>query len=149
MIVRYQIVHVHRDGKEDLISTVGSINDVQKIVDTARYAGTWLTETRKLLRYGRGEINVRIMEIPPRIVRHRVISTGKYHAYELMIINDPKLIAIRIDDKLIVGFGPGHTKVWQTNSFTNLCNHVSKEIAYECFKYYERYLTEFNVAGAI
>lgn len=149
MVIKFQIVHILPDKTEQTIATVNTSNEVQKIVETARYAGTWISDSRKLLRYGRGEIIVKKLTFPPRIIRHKTIMVGSYRAYDLVVQNDPSIEYIRVDQKSITGYAADNKELWQTGSFTKLCTYVSKEIAYDCFKFYERLLTEFNLAGAI
>lgn len=145
MDLKYQIVHVMPDGHEHIVGVVNSFMEVKDIVDTAKFAGAWLTETRKLLKYGCGEIRIDLLTKPARISNFRKTQFN----YELVIVNDPVLSTIVLDDKSIVGYDVNNKELWRTASFTELCNYVSKEIAYGCFMYYERFLTEFQLPGAI
>lgn len=54
----YDIVHILPDKSEQLIQTVDKKVDIRLFADSAKYKGTWVSDTRKILRYRKGEIRI-------------------------------------------------------------------------------------------
>lgn len=55
----YEIVHVLPDKSERIVKTVTELDEVRLITEVTQFAGTWINDTRKILRYRRGELQIR------------------------------------------------------------------------------------------
>lgn len=64
-MVTYEIIHKLKDGTESVIGEVKNPAYIRHYVETPQYPGTWISDTRKLLRFGRGEIYIKTKEEPP------------------------------------------------------------------------------------
>jgi len=144
-----EIVWKRKDGTFRHVADVTDLNEANRILSSSKYNGTWISDSKKVLRHGQGVIILREKAREPRVVLATPIEFDNYKAYELTIVNDERLKRIRIDSHSITGFADGFTRLWTTSSFTELSEIVGKDTAYACFRYYEEYCTAFNIAGAI
>lgn len=144
-----EVYHILPNKTRQLIAEVQDLNAVRYIVETPKYIGTWLTDNRKLLRFGRGEVIIEERIELPRVLRHRVRASGNYASYDLDIIYHESLRSIRIEANLITGFGDGNRKLWETTSFAHLVELVGKDVAYSCYKYHEMLLSQFKLDSVI
>ncbi|MNB86375.1 hypothetical protein D3C75_333180 [compost metagenome] len=149
MTTQYEIVLVRSDKEPETIATVDSNEEVRKITETARYAGAWVNDQRKILRYGRGELRVHIRDLKPKIVACNTIIYYQYRAYDLEVQNDPTLASIRINAHLISGYDRQDKQLWETPSFRELSEIIGKELAYVCSRYYDQFINEFKLASAM
>ncbi|MMZ45685.1 hypothetical protein D3C75_232740 [compost metagenome] len=149
MKTAYKLYHIMPDKSKKLIADVRSADDVQYHIETPKYAGTWLSPTRKLLRFGRGEVRIEEYIVPPSVVNHKLINTGAVIGYDLEIIDHKHITTIRVEHDRITGFVQGHIRLWETDSFTELANLAGKELAYACYEYHELLLKQFNLSSAI
>lgn len=149
MEVQYEIVHVKNGKEPETIGIYRSEEEVKALTETARYAGTWMNDKRKLLRYGRGELRIHTRNLMPKVISHNTVVFQKYRAYDLFVINHPEIVCIRINTHFITGYGVNDVQLWETQSFRELANIVDKELAYVCQRYYDQFIEEFSLAGAI
>lgn len=149
MLVSYEIVHVHPDGTEELIQSVNNIEEVTRITETPKYVGSWIRDTRKLLRWNRGELHVRTIESPMQVTSCNTTYLGSMPLYQLVVVNGDDLRLIILNAHTIVGLDVRKQPIWQTNSFTRLSDLVSKDVAYVILQYYEKYQAEFNLKGVM
>lgn len=145
----FEIVLVDRDQKETILGIVKSEAEVAYITESPKYLGTWIRENRKLLRWNRGEIHIRVREEEPGVSSQRTIHFGKNPIYELTIRYSHDLKYITLNAQTIIGYDSKKAVLWQTASFTKLADLLGKELAYQVMQYYELYLSEFNVEGAM
>lgn len=148
-MVTYDIVHIHPDKTEELIKTVKNPHEIPYVTEQPKYLGTWIREDRKLLRWSRGELVVRMNEQETKVINCRTVHIGSLPIYELQVVHHEILRKILVNSHTIVGQDLNGKSLWQTNSWTKLADIVGKEVAYVCSQYYERYLTEFNLEGAM
>jgi hypothetical protein len=149
MTTQYEIVYVRANKEPETIATVKTDEEVRAITETARFAGTWVNDQKKVLRYGRGELRVHVRNLLPKIVDCKTIIYYQYRAYDLEVQNDPALTAIRINAHFISGYNKDDKQLWETPSFRELSEIVGKELAYVCSQYYERFIGEFKLASAM
>lgn len=150
----YEIVHIQQDKTEVVLKETTDEHDIYYVTETAKYAGTWINDHQKVLRFQRGMIVVRvkpevIVQSPMRIVNHHVVTIGRMKLYELHVIYGDDLDYIRLDERQIVGYNSERKQLWRYTSFTDLADKQSKELSFLCNIYYERFLEEFNLRGAI
>lgn len=157
-MVKFVLIHIKPVTKEEeAIAVVKTLPELRTILSSVKYDGTWLSDTRKLLRYGRGELVIREYEFPPYVKSYKITYLSLKPVYELAIADDDELHTITVDHK---GFAAYKCKpkdaqlksdmLWQTASFTMLADHlVGKELAFEIYTYFEKYLMEFNARSAI
>lgn len=160
MMPIFQIVHVKSDGSEKVIGEVRSPTEVKAIVDTSDYQGTWLTDTRKLLRYRRGEIVIRLLEEVLRpygpeishnyeIVNKEIVHWKKFDALKLQIANGGNLHWLMLTPSQIIAYDMRNTPLWTCDSFSELCEMCSKKLAFEVAQIHENYLNSFGYQSAI
>jgi hypothetical protein len=149
MTMQYEIVHIKPNKEPVVIATVYSDEEVRKITEAARFAGTWISDVKKVLRYGRGELRVHVRSLAPKIVDHKVVVFQKFRAYDLEVINHPTIACIRINAHFITGYDLNDKQLWETQSFRDLSDIVGKELAYVCSRYYDKFIEEFKLASAI
>lgn len=145
----YTIVHVSPNNTESVVAVTVYREDLPKLVETPEWSGTWLTPMRKLLRHGKGELLIRTGEVAVRISGCTPINSGNHMAYDLQVAYSLELKVIRLRADSIAGYGHNGNQLWNTSSFTVLADIVGKEVAYQCSQYYERYLQEFELTGAM
>jgi hypothetical protein len=142
-------VYVRANSEPETIATVNTDEEVRRITETARFAGTWINDQKKILRYGRGELRVHVKQLLPKIVDCNTIIYYQYRAYDLAVQNDPTLTAIRINAHFISGYDKDDKALWETQSFRELSEIVGKELAYVCSQYHDRFISEFKLASAM
>lgn len=155
-MVNYEIIHVWPDNSHHPVATVSDKEHLELIIETPRYVGTWLNANRKLLRFGRGELIIKELTLEPRVISHKIIplSTGRL-VYELCVKDDELLKAIILDNEHISGLTSAFDEnitdniLWSTDSFTKLSDLTTKEIAYQTFRYYEKFCMETGLESAI
>ena len=149
MTTMFEIVHVHRDGTEEVVATVRYPGEVAAITETPKYVGTWIDENIKVLRWNRGELHIREKPHPMRVTGYREIRLGTMPLYELQVQHGELLKTILINAHTIIGYDMTKRPLWQTNSFNKLAQIVGKEVAYQVYEYYIKYLEATNQEGAM
>ncbi|MNB67634.1 hypothetical protein D3C87_914820 [compost metagenome] len=149
MNTQYEIVHIKSNKEPVVIATVYDEDEVRKITESARFAGTWISDIKKVLRYGRGELRVHVRCLAPKITGHKTIIFQKFRAYDLEVINHATITCIRINAHFITGYDINEKQLWETQSFKTLSDIVGKELAYVCSRYYDQFIEEFKLASAI
>lgn len=134
----YDIVRIKPDKSTEVIKTVDKLADASPLVETPQFVGTWINSTRKLLRYGRGEIRIQSRIERQEIVDRATIEKDDVPAYVCHIRHAGELNFIVIEQKHISGFrSMGEKPLWRVASFTELSGHIDKELAYQCVLAYD------------
>lgn len=149
MTTQYEIVYVKPNNEPETIATVANNNEVRSITESAKFAGAWVNDQRKILRYGRGELRVHVKELKPKIVDYKAVMFHRYCAYDLAVVNHPTLACIRINTHYLTGYDAKDNQLWETTSFRELAEIIGKELAYVCLRYYDQFIEEFKLASAI
>lgn len=135
----YEIVHRLPNGHELVLHTVDSRAEVTLLVDTARYDGTWLDESKKLLRYGMGLIVVRKVSKVLEVINEELIDDFGITRCKLEIANHKVVGWLVMSSNSITAYDHSYNiRLWHVDSFAELANTLGKEIAYECMQRYER-----------
>jgi hypothetical protein len=141
----YEIIHIKRDGSQELLKIVETPAEIQQLTETAQYAGTWINGTVKVLSNMKGKLLIRSRKKEPRITAVETVRIHNVLWSKLHISYSDTLVHIMMRDDQFVGYGPGLEVVWSAKSFSELVNHVGKEIAYQCKINYDRYLEEYGL----
>jgi hypothetical protein len=150
MNIVYELVHVKRDKSEQLITTVTDLNDINFYTESSRYHGTWLNETRKMLRYGMGELQVRKIVKHPTIAGHAFTVFNGQDVCLLNIKHDANLHWIAISEDCITGYDlTKRIVLWKVTNFAKLTLHTNKDIAYGCMQLYDQLLDMYGLKGAM
>lgn len=140
----YDVVRIHPNKSTEILQTVLDKADVEQIVETPQFVGTWINSSRKVLRYGRGEIRISERIEHQEIVDRATIEVDGQPAYLCSIAHANELQWIIISQKYIAGYNIMRTKeLWRANSFTELSGYIDKSLAYQCVLAYDT-LTETN-----
>jgi hypothetical protein len=151
MTVIYEIVHVLPDKSEQILHSVDSLAEVPYFVDNPRFVGTWISETRKILRYGRGELRIREVQKPMRIVSKEVLEERDVEKVLLKIENGYDLHWIEITADSISGYDIlRKAPLWTVTNFAMLALQLdNKEVAFECMEHYEMFTSVYGIKGAM
>jgi hypothetical protein len=134
----YDIIRVKPDKTTEVLQTVASKADISHLVETPQYVGTWISEYRKLLRYGRGEIRIQPRIERQEIVDRAMVDVDGQPAYLCNIRNADSLMWIVIAQKYVSGYNLLKDKeLWKVKSFNDLTKYVDKELAYQCSLAYD------------
>lgn len=143
MSANYRVVLVGRNGVERTLATVNTMAEVKTIVDTPKYVGTWITDDRKLLRYGMG--TVRIKRVSDYCFEE---VDGEWTAL-LNVVGKPHLDWIRITKDRIMGLNLKKEKLWEASDFAGMLYFTDKEIAYRCSQIYDELIKTYKLEPAI
>lgn len=135
----YNIVCKRPDGQEILIHSADSRNEVMMIVDTKQFAGTWIDENRKLLRYGLGLIEIREEVKVAAVTSIKVFEHEGIAKYLMELANHHEIGWLVMSSGSITAYDRSQqTLMWEVDNFAMLALRVSKEVAYDCMQYYEK-----------
>jgi len=166
-MLKYTVVHVKPDKTEEEIYSTDRADYARFVANGSNYDGAWLTDTRKLLRHRKGEIQIRIVKLldedeviiqqptepeppkEPRVYRSEIVPLGNRLILQLHVSYHPDLKTIWINEYTINGFNINKEPIWQTSNFTALAEITGKEIAFQCMKHYEDYLRDLGLKGAM
>lgn len=150
MTTAYEIVRISRDKTEQTIATVLTLQEIDCIVESPQYVGTWLNDTRKLLRYGLGEIHVRKVKLRPQVADHAFTEHDGQMTVLLNIRYGIGLDWIRITNSYIAGYNLSRTReLWRVTNLVNLRIHLDKDLAYVCIQLYDKLLDSCQLEGAM
>lgn len=146
-MVSYDIVLVKPDKSEEIINTVETPAEVRLLVETASYAGTWISPTRKILRKGRGEIHVRERQRAMRVIEGQPHTINNMIWYKLDIGYSESLSHIIFNEYMFIGYNKDDSEnpAWRARSMIELTKYVGKEVAYQASIHYERYLHTYEL----
>lgn len=146
----YEIVRVYPNKSEEVIQTVDSMEEVALYVETPQYVGTWINESRKLLRYGRGEIRIRRVFDRPTIESRVVTTVFDQPAFLLGIKKDEQLKFIIISRTYIAGYSKNRmTELWKVTNFAKLPTLIDKELAYQCMVEYDMLIDTYKLKPSL
>lgn len=143
----HQVVHVLPDKTEQVLLTTEKQTEVDFLLLSPRWLGTWITDTRKLLRYNMGEIHLR----QKNLARHISNTDMTAERCVLKLENDYAVGWIVVTADCFTAFDDSMQKVlWTADSPAILSIRLdSKELAFECMEVYNNYLDAYSLEGAI
>lgn len=146
----YEIVRIYPNKAEEVIQTVESIDRVPSHVETPQFVGTWINDSRKILRYGRGEIRIRKQVLRPTIVGKATIEINEQPAYLLNIKYGEGLDWIVIEQSYIAGYDVTRkNELWRATKFSKLPTLIDKELAYQCMVEYDTLVDTHHLVGML
>jgi len=146
----FELVHVKPDKSERIIKMTEDAKVIHTISERFQWTGTWLSPTRKLLRHNRGELHIREKIKQPRVVDCSPISVGGKPWYECILKYHDELQSICFNHTLLIGYTKDKRIAWTATSLTDLADkYVGKELACQISRYYDQYLDEHSVKGAM
>lgn len=134
----YDVVRINPDKTTEILHTVEQRADVDPIVETPQFVGTWINSERKLLRYGRGEIRIQSRVEHQELVDRATIEVDGQPAYFCSVRNADQLHWLTITQKYIAGHPLIRgMELWRCYSITELTGHIDKSLAYQCALAYD------------
>lgn len=150
MNVAYEIVYVRRDRTEEVIKTVTNSADIPHIVEMPQYMGTWISESRKLLRYGRGELHIRKKVFHMTVTNYTMSEVDGEPKCLLSIAHGDDLAWINIDEHKFVGYDLLRVRrLWVARSIPELMARVHKDVAFECMSLYDKMSETYRFKNAM
>ena len=149
MRTSFDIYHVQRDGSELKIASAGSKPEVAFHVDNSQYAGTWISDTVKVLRFRRGEIHIRQVQHPIAIISSKFVVQYGEQKVRLRVVNSDIISSVLISRVCVETYDARNSLLEVYYSFTDLAERVEKEIAFECFEWYEKLCATYQLQGTM
>lgn len=149
MSERYELIRVWRDGSQTLLYSTTEKWEVDFLLESPQFVGTWITPTRKLLRYGLGEIHLRIIDTTPRITDvETVVEDGMFKVKFTLVNHEVKLVVVT-SSKIFIHDNPLEPPLFTLHGFSDLSELVGKDLAYEILQAYDSKLEELGIKGAV
>lgn len=141
----FDVTHVRRDKSEVVIGTVQTEDQIKLIADAPDYLGTWISTTRKVLRYGAGELRVDVRMLPMRIEKHDIVVEHGLYICRMQIENGEGVGWLDVTAHGITAFNNRRSKeLWFVKDFSQLAERVDKSVAYQCMTIFDGYLTQYT-----
>jgi hypothetical protein len=140
----YDIIRVYPNKSTEKLQTINSLADIDHLVETPQFVGTWINSSRKLLRYGRGEIRIQPRIEEQQLGDRATIEVDGIPAFVCSVTNSDDINFVVISQKSIAGFVTLKQKpLWTVGSITELSGFIDKNLAYQCALAYDT-LVETN-----
>lgn len=147
----YALVHVKPDGTEEVLQTVTESDEIPGVVETAKYPGVWLSSTRKLLRYNKGEIHIRQQDVGLVIIGQQELNYGGTNSVwiECFVKNDEILHSICFNETMFVGYAKNAFPMWTAYTIKDLAERIGKGAAWHLQQEYDLYIAKYKLKGAM
>lgn len=135
----YRLIHVKPDKSEEILRETDDLADIRLISETAQYAGTWLSDSRKMLKQRKGELRIVEMIRHPELVSHEEYEANNTTWVRCMLKYGGDVTAICFNDSVFLGCDKKFGILWLTYGLADLSEVVGKELAYEIGQLHEKY----------
>ena len=149
MSERYELIRVWRDGSQTLLYSTTEKWEIDFLLESPQFVGTWITPTRKLLRYGLGEIRLRIIDTTPRVTDVETVVEDSTFKVKFTLANHEVKLVVVTSSKIFIYDEPLEPPLFVLYGFSDLSELIGKDLAYEILQAYDSKLEELGIKGAV
>lgn len=135
----YRLIHVKPDKSEEILRESDELIAIKEIAGTAQYDGTWLSDTRKILKQRKGELRIHQMVRYPELLSHEGYEANNTDWVRCMLKYGGDVHAICFNRGVFLGCDRNFGILWLTYGLTDLAEVVGKELAYEIGQLHDQY----------